>query len=133
MRQHGDVLQQVAVWIAEEHGGGRHPGKNSGLIGWPTVEVERRDARLIEYAWCGDHIDEAGAKRRVHCHGLWSGPCLPQSQHRVAGSANPEERRMTRRLDMGQSKADDVTVERDRAFKVGDRQVHFEQILNGSH
>jgi hypothetical protein len=40
---------------------------------------------------------------------------------------------MTRRLDMGQSKADDVTVERDRAFKVGDTHVHFEEILNGNH
>ena len=40
---------------------------------------------------------------------------------------------MTRRLDMGESKADDVTVERDRRFKVGDRQVHFEEILNGNH
>jgi hypothetical protein len=63
--EHGDVLQEVSVGIAKEHGRGRHPGEDDGLLRWPTVEVERRNARGTQGARRLNHIREGCAKRGV--------------------------------------------------------------------
>jgi hypothetical protein len=81
--EHGDVLQQVTVWIVKEDGRGRHPGEHHGLVGRLPVKVERRDACRSQSTRCCDNICQARAKRRVQRHPLWARAGPPQSQHRV--------------------------------------------------
>ena len=76
VREHGDILQQMAVGIAKEDGRGRHPGENDRLICWSTVEVEGRDARGAQRARRSNHICEAGAERGVRCDSLGPEPAV---------------------------------------------------------
>jgi hypothetical protein len=133
LRQHRDVLQEMAVRIAEEHRRGGHLGEDNRLIGWPAIEIERRNARGTERARGSPHICEAYRKGGMQRDRLRTCAGIPQSEHRVPLRTNPEECNLTRRLDVGRPKADDVTIERDRSFQIGHGQVDFEEVVNGNH
>jgi hypothetical protein len=46
VRQHGQVLEQVAVWIIEKDRGRWHPADHARLGGGSAIKVERLDATL---------------------------------------------------------------------------------------
>ena len=98
-----------------------------------AVEIERRNTGRTEPARGRQDIGETDPKGGVRRHLLGGGPRPPESEHRGAGRPNPEERDVTRRLDVGQMKTDHVAIERDGCVHIGYRQMHFTQLVNGHH
>ena len=133
LREHRDVLEEMAVGIAEEHRRGGHPREDNRLVRRPTIEIERRNARGTERARGSKHIGKAYRKRGMRRDPLGTWASTPQSEHRVPGSTNPEECDLARRLNVGQPKADGITVERDRSLQIGHGQVDFKEVVNGNH
>ena len=97
LREHRDVLEEMAVGIVEEHRCGGHPGEDNRLVCRPTIEIEGRNSAARSAP--GAASTSARLTENAVCDVILCGPLPALHNPSIAFPAVPIQKNATWRAD----------------------------------